>query len=222
MSAIIPEQTTRFVRALVDSPDETVLEMERYGEDHGPTTIGREVGQLFRVLTELTGAERVFEFGSGYGYSAYWFALGLPSTGEVVLTDMDEENIDRAREFFEAGGILDRGRFEVGDAHDVFDDIDGEFDVILIDHDKSSYPAAYEAARERVAPGGVLVADNAMVSTSIDFDDLCATLEGDTDRSLNESTAGIATYLTSVRDDPQFETTLLPIGEGVAVSRKED
>lgn len=57
MSAIIPEQTTRFVRSFADSLDETVLEMERYEEDHGPPTIGREVGQLLHVLTELTSAD---------------------------------------------------------------------------------------------------------------------------------------------------------------------
>jgi predicted O-methyltransferase YrrM len=220
MTEIIPSDTASLVRSLVDAPDETVLAMEEYGAEHGPTTVGREVGQLLRLLTALAGARRVFEFGSGYGYSAYWFALGTGTEGEVVLTDRDEGNIARAREFFEAGGIDDRARFEVGDAHEVFAGTDGPFDVVLLDHDKTAYGQAYREARDRIEPGGLLIADNAMVSTSIDFDDLRATVEGDTDRSLNESTAEIASYLTTVRDDAQFETVLLPIGEGVAVSRK--
>lgn len=101
ITVIIPERTTRFVRAFAEPQDDTVTEMEKYGENHGPTTTGREVGQLFRVLTKLTGAERVSKFGSGYGYSAYWFALGLPPSGEVVLTDIDRSNLDRVRSFFE-------------------------------------------------------------------------------------------------------------------------
>lgn len=220
MADVIPDETVRFARAVAPDADETVAAMEAYGETHGPTTVGREVGQLFRLLAEMTGAERVFEFGFGYGYSGYWWALGVGDGGEVVLTDVDEANIERARSFFEDAGVADRATFEVGDAHDVVEAYDA-YDVVLIDHRKDRYHDAYEAVRETVTPGGLLVADNAMVSTSIQFDRLLATLEGETP-DLNEATRGVADYLAAVRDDPSFQTVVLPLGEGVAVSRKED
>lgn len=89
----------------------------------------------------------------------------------------------------------------------------------MIDHQKERYPDALAAVREKVPTGDLVVADNAMVSTPLQFDDLLATLEGE-ERDLNESTAGMAAYLGAVRDDDSFETAVLPIGEGVAVSRK--
>ncbi|WP_435348618.1 O-methyltransferase [Haloarchaeobius sp. HRN-SO-5] len=218
MDDVIPAETARFVRAMAPEADETVAAMEAYGETHGPTTVGREVGQLCRLLTELTGAERVFEFGSGYGYSGYWFVLGGAA---VVLTDVEEENVAQAEEFYTEAGVADRATFTVGDAHDVVADFES-FDVVFIDHQKSRYRDAFDAVRDRVNPGGLVVADNAMVSTSIQFDGLLATLEGREAGDLNDSTAGVADYLTTVRDDRDFETVVLPIGEGVAVSRKTD
>jgi predicted O-methyltransferase YrrM len=74
--------------------------METYGEIHGLTTVGRDVGHFLRILTELTGSVRVFEYGSGYGYSPYWFALG---GADIVLTDVNEDALGSAREFFKRG-----------------------------------------------------------------------------------------------------------------------
>ena len=219
MERVIPDHLSRFTRAMAPPADGVVVAMETYGESHGPTSVGREVGRLFQVLTELTGAEYVFEFGSGYGYSGYWFALG---GADVVLTDVDESNLAAAREFFEKSGLEPHAIFEVGDAHEIIERYEGPFDIVLVDHLKESYPDAYRAVREKVAPGGLLIADNAMVSTSISFEHLLASLEGRDHEELNPSTRGLSEYLTSVRDDPVFETVLLPIGEGVAVSRKQD
>jgi predicted O-methyltransferase YrrM len=221
MADVIPEQTARFVRAMAPDADDVVAAMEEYGETHGPTTIGRDVGVLFSMLARTADAERVFEFGSGYGYSGYWFAQAVGDGGEVVLTDHSEANLAQAREFFERGGVADRAAFEAGDAHDVFERYDGDFDVVLLDHAKESYRDAFELARDRVRPGGLLVADNAMVSTSLRFDDLVAIVEGE-DVETNDSTRGVGDYLLAVRDDPDYETVALPIGEGVAVSRRLD
>jgi predicted O-methyltransferase YrrM len=212
----LPEATTRFLRAMAPAPDEVVEAMEAYGAEHGPTTVGRPTGNFFRVLTATAGLERVFEFGSGYGYSGYWFARG---GADVVLTDVDEGNLETAREFFSEAGLGDRARFEHGDAHDVIDRLEGAFDAVLIDHRKELYPDALGLARERLPAGGLIVADNATVSTSIQFDRLVERLAGG-DPDLNDATHGVATYLETVREDDALQTTVLPIGEGVAVSRK--
>lgn len=218
MSELLQETTERFLDAMTASGDSVIREMEAYGETHGPTTVGRPVGQLLRILAGLSGAERVFEFGSGYGYSGYWFALG---GAEVVLTDVDESTLDRAREFFEQGGLADRATFELGDAHEIFERHDGPFDVVFVDHDKERYAEAFATAREKLAPGGLVVVDNAMISTSIQFERLVVALEGD-DPALNDSTRGVADFLQTARDDEDFETSVLPVGEGVAVCRFDE
>lgn len=220
MTDIIPEQTQRFLRGMAPDGDATIEAMEEYGETHGPTTVGRDVGGLFAMFTRMVDAERVFEFGSGYGYSGYWFARALPADGELVLTDNSETNLEQAQDFYEQGGVADRTAYEVGDAHETFERYAGDFDVVLLDHDKASYREAYEQARDRISPGGLLVADNAMISTSLDFDALTEYVTGGDPEFPNDGTRGVAEYLVSVRDDPDFETVVFPIGEGVAVSRR--
>ncbi len=215
MTDILPDETKRFVRAALPEPDETLEEMEERGE--GFPTVGREVGQFLRFLAHVTDAERIFEFGSGFGYSAYWFAHALPEDGEIVLTEYDADELREAREFLEEAGFADRAVFEQGDAMDAIDRHDGPFDVVLIDHNKDGYPEALEAVRDKVAPGGVIVADNAMVSGIQDFDGILAALEGD-DPKMDEETRGIAEYLLSMREDEEFETSVIPLGEGIAVS----
>ncbi|MFB6133480.1 MAG: O-methyltransferase, partial [Halanaeroarchaeum sp.] len=163
----------------------------------------------------LIGAERVFEFGSGFGYSAAWFAGALPETGEIVLTDYDEENLERARAFLREAGYDDLASYHAGDALETFDTTTGSFDVVLIDHEKTRYSEAFQAASDRLADGGVVVADNTM-SGPVTPDGIGSALAGD--EPVDDRTAGIANYVETVRDSPAFETVLVPLGEGIAVS----
>ena len=215
---IVPTETVRFVRAVAPDPDDVLEEMAEYADETGFPTVGHEVGATLRMVARMVDAERVFEFGSGYGYSAYWFAEALPADGEIVLTEHDEDELEMAREYMARGGYDGLARYESGDALDAVERYDGPFDVVLIDHQKHRYREAFDAVRGKVPPGGVVVADNAMTAGVIEFEKLLAILEGDDPGDANEHTRGIADYLETVRDDPDFETVVLPLGEGIAVS----
>ncbi|ADJ15405.1 O-methyltransferase [Halalkalicoccus jeotgali] len=220
--AHLADDVLRFVRAAGPQPDDVLEEMDAYAEDEGFPHVGPEVGGFLRLTARLAGARSVFEFGSGYGYSAYWFAKALPEDGEVVLTEVDEGELEMAREYLARGGYDDLASYEHGDAMDTIERYDGPFDVVLIDHQKHRYSDALEAVREKLAPGAVVIADNAMSADgAVVFDDLLAHLEGRSAET-NEGTRGIADYLDTVRSDPAFETMVLPLGEGIAVSHFAD
>lgn len=223
MTEIVPGESARFARAIGPQPDAILTEMNERAETEGFPHVGPEVGGWLQFLAGTVEARRVFEFGSGFGYSAYWFARALPDDGEVVLTEIDEAELEAAREYLARGGYDDRARFELGDALETISDYEGPFDVVLVDHDKPRYVDAFEAVKDAVATGGVIVADNAMTAGIIDFDDLSAGIVGDSlPEDANEHTRGIYRYLTAVRDDSGFETVVLPLGEGIAVSRKTE
>ena len=218
---LLPDHTERFVRAMVPDRDDTLREMETPGEEIAFPTVGPAVGSFLRLAARMVDAERVFEFGSGFGYSAYWFAEALPADGEIVLTEHDADELDDAREYLSRGGYADRAVFEEGDALETVARYDGPFDVVLIDCHKDGYPDALDAVREKVAPGGVVIADNAMESGIQDFETILALLEGDDPDDVDEHTRGIADYLRTVREDPAFETVAVPLGEGIAVSFRD-
>lgn len=218
MTGITPDALEGFVRASGPEPTAVQREMEAYAREHGFPIVGREVGGLLRLFARMVDAAFVFECGSGFGYSASWFAHALPDDGRVVLTEHDPDELDMAREFFDRDGIADRATFEEGDALDVVTRYDGPFDVVLLDHEKRRYVEGFQIVREKVAPGGILIADN-MMHGPIDFDDVLAGIQGeavDTD----ESSRGVISYIDRVRADPEFDTAVLPVGSGIAVSCK--
>lgn len=217
--AFLPGVTESFAAAVGPEPDAVIEEMDARAEREGFPTVGPAVGGWLRLLARAVGAERVFEFGSGFGYSAYWLAPALPPDGELVLTEIDEDELDDARTYLERGGYADRATFEHGDAIATVGRYDGPFDLVLFDHEKERYAEAFEAVRGRVPVGGLVCADNAMTAGPIEFDGL-RRIVGDGEQAVEttDATRGIAEYLRTVEDDPAFETTLLPLGEGLSVS----
>ncbi|MXR42174.1 O-methyltransferase [Halobaculum sp. WSA2] len=221
---VLTEAVSRFLRATGPEHTDVQAEMAAFADEHDFPNIGPESGAVLRLLARLADADTVFEFGSGFGYSASWFLRG--GAERVILTEFDAEELDQGREFMCEAGLANRCVFEEGDAMDTVGRYDGPFDVVLVDHQKERYTDAFDAVREKVAPGGVVAADNVMRGP-IDFDALLAHAEGDEDSggalaSANDQTRGIADYLDAVRDDPDFETAVLPVGSGLAVSTKAD
>ncbi|MFB6154290.1 MAG: O-methyltransferase [Haloferacaceae archaeon] len=215
---VLTDDVARFVRAAGPDHDGIQAEMAAYAEEHGFPIIGPDAGGVLRLVARLTDARRIFEFGSGFGYSAYWFLQGMHTESEIVLTEVDADELDMAREFFERAGIADRAEFRRGDAMEIVDEYDGPFDVVLMDHQKARYADGFRRVREKVRPGGVVAVDNIMRGP-VEFDSLLAYLEGGPEPE-DGSTAGVAEFLDTVDADPAFETTVLPVGSGVSLSVK--
>lgn len=219
MSDLLSPAADRVLDAITRIDDPVLAGMEDRAERSGFPTVGPAAGRFLRLLVRAAGVSRVFECGSGFGYSAYWMATALPSDGEIVLTELDRDELADARSYFEDGGLADRARFEHGDALDLLAESDDTYDLILIDHQKEAYPAGYELARDRIRPGGIVVADNACETASYGPADVAAALEGERSRSNVEgSVGGVAEYYRRMLADDAFETALVPLGEGLLVS----
>jgi len=162
---IVEPRVEEYVRSLLERYDDPVLlEMERVAAERNFPIVNRIVGVTLETLARSIGAQRVFELGSGYGYSAYWFARAVGPNGEVYLTDGDPENEKKALHYLGRAGLVERVRFRVGDAVTSFGEVDGEFDVVYCDIDKEGYPEAWRAARDRVRVGGLYLCDNVLWS----------------------------------------------------------
>ena len=94
---ILHPQIARYLRRLPTSRDPVLEKMEQQADRDGFPMIGPQVGQLLMVLTRAIGARRVFEMGSGFGYSGVWFAKALPADGRVTLTDTSAVHLKHAR-----------------------------------------------------------------------------------------------------------------------------
>lgn len=160
---IVNADVERYMRSLQDRHDEPVLlEMEKEATERGFPIVGRLVGVTVELLARGVGARRIFELGSGYGYSAYWFARAVGESGEVHCTDGDPQNEWKAADYLGRAGLWDRIRFHVSDAVSALATVAGEFDIVYCDIDKHGYPDAWRAARERIRVGGLYLCDNVL------------------------------------------------------------
>jgi len=202
-----------YMRGLARRHDEPVLlEMERRAEERDFPIVGRLVGELLEVLALSVGARAVFELGSGYGYSAYWFSRAVGSRGRVICTDGDPANRELAEDFLTRAGRWDRVDYQLGMAQDVLQATAGEFDVVYNDIDKADYPEAWQLARERVRPGGLYICDNVLWSGRV--------AEADPDDTRPEWTEAIHRHNELVYADPEFDACVVPTRDGVLVARR--
>ena len=208
---IVDPRIEAYMRSLVGRYDEPVLlEMEAEGKERGFPIIGRLVGVLVELLARSVSARMVFELGSGYGYSAYWFARAVGESGEVHCTDGDPGNEGKAKEYLARVELWDRVRWHVGDAVGNLDGVDGEFDVVYNDIDKHGYPDAWRAARERIRVGGLYLCDNVLWSGRV-------TGEVKDDRR-PEWTAAIIEHNSMIAADERYVSTIVPTRDGVMVA----
>lgn len=218
--SIVSDDVAALAEAIGPEPDAQLREMDQRAEREDFPHVGPTVGSWLALLARVVDARRAFEFGSGFGYSAYWIARELPADGEVVLTDVDADELEQAREYFEDGGLAEEAQFEHGDALQTIERYEGPFDLVLIDHEKERYCEAFETVRSKVPSGGVVLADNAVTAGHIDPADVRRLLAGDQRPDATDASRGIADYLARVREDDAFTSALLPLGEGLAVSRR--
>jgi predicted O-methyltransferase YrrM len=208
---IVDPRVEDYMRSLLTRYDEPVLlEMEAEGEERGFPIIGRLVGVTVELLARSVGAERVFELGSGFGYSAYWFSKAVGATGEVHGTDGDPANEPKALNYLSRAGLAEPIRWHVGDAVSHLGTVEGEFDVVYNDIDKDGYPAAWIAARERIRVGGLYVCDNVLWSGRV------AVQDEDDPRPLY--TQAILEHNRLIADDERFVSSIVPTRDGVFVA----
>lgn len=209
---IVDPRIEEYMGTLLARYDEPVLlEMETEGAERGFPIVGRLVGVALELLARSIGARRVFELGSGFGYSAYWFARAVGPDGEVHGTDGDPKNEPKAIEYLSRAGLGERIRWHVGDAVTSLNGTKGEFDVVYCDIDKLGYPAAWLAARERIRVGGLYLCDNVLWSGAV------ADPEGDHGRN-RETTEAILEHNGLIATDDRYVSAIVPTRDGVFVA----
>ncbi|MCZ7584430.1 MAG: class I SAM-dependent methyltransferase [Deltaproteobacteria bacterium] len=142
-----------YLNQLIPEREGVLAEMEAVAKENNFPIIGPHVGRLLAILARATGAKRIFEMGSGYGYSAAWFAQGLAPGGRIVCTDGSPRNRDKAMDYLERLGAAERVDFRVGNAIDLLRKERKRYDIIYNDIDKEQYPEAADVAATRLRPG---------------------------------------------------------------------
>jgi len=161
--------------------------------------VGQEVANFLRDLAIARKAVRIVELGTSYGYSTLFLADAARVTGGRLLTfDVSAEKQDYARAQLADAGLDSFVDFYAGDALELLDDVEGGFDLVLIDIWKDLYVRCFEAVRPKLAENGIIAADNILRPV--------------------EARPEAEAYRAAVKADPAMQTVLLPIGSGIELS----
>ena len=159
--------------------------------------------RLLEALIVAGGAQSVLEIGTFTGFGALAMAAALPPGGRVTTLEVDDETASAARRHIAASPHGDRVDLIIGDALRTLAQLDGPFDLVYIDAWKSDYPAYYDLVIDKLAPRGVIVADN-MFRGGGALDPA----------SEDEGDIGIRAFAAKVHADPRVHNVLLSIGDG--------
>jgi caffeoyl-CoA O-methyltransferase len=208
MPNILTPAIEKYLSEVLPPRDPALAEMEAYAKKHDVPIIGPECGRLLYLLTQISGAKRIFEMGSAIGYSAIWFARAAGAEAEIYFTDGDPKNADLARENFRKAGVTNQVHILTGDALDLLDTVTGEFDIILIDVNKHQYPAALRKSISRLKDGGLVITDNVLWSGKV------------TEAPKDDATRGILEFNRMVYESKMLFPVIVPLRDGVAICRK--
>jgi predicted O-methyltransferase YrrM len=214
VSAITPAPILDYLAAHRHLPHPELDVVAAEGHADGLPIVDPQTGALLHALILAAGARRVLEIGTAIGYSGLWIATALPADGVLITLERDAARATKAREHFAAAGVGGKVSVMVGDAARYLHKIAGPFDLIFQDGDKHQYEPMLDRLIELLRPGGTLVTDNVLWSGEV--------VPGYIDPPLRDGgdTAAIAAYNRTLVADARVVTTLVPVGDGVAVSVK--
>jgi caffeoyl-CoA O-methyltransferase len=196
----------KYLNRMTPERPPVLREMEAYAADHDFPIIGPLVGRFLHQMALVTKARRILELGSGFGYSAYWFATAVKSKGHLTLTDIRAEHKRQALEFFKRAGIQSQIEFKVGNALNIAKRLSGPFDIILNDIDKQDYPKTLPLAARLLRKGGLFITDNVIWDGKV------------LEKSPDDKTRAIIEFTTELYRDSRFYTTVMPIRDGISVA----
>lgn len=193
------------------SPDsvqlEKLIDLSDRELDYIDMLSGPIVGQLLKMIVQISGAKRILEIGTFTGYSALKMAEALPEDGELITLEMNLRYQKIAEDHFREFDIHKKIKLIKGNAQTSIEKLEGHFDLIFLDADKLRYQFYFEKSLELLKSGGLIIADNVLWDGTV--------LNPDDPKSQS-----LADFNQSVAEDSRVEQVLLPIRDGVTIIRK--
>jgi len=173
---------------------------------------GHYQGRLLSMLSKLIRPQTILEIGTYTGYSALCLAEGMQESGELHTIDINEELFDFQRKYFDKSGYGNQIHQHLGNALDIIPKLETNFDLVFIDADKENYSNYFNCIIDKLNSGGVILSDNVLWSGKV----LETVFQKD-----DTSTPALIAYNKILNTDDRIETVLLPIRDGLTISRKK-
>ncbi len=195
-------------------PSEGILrELEIYAKENTVPIIQKEVQSFLSMLMKYKTPTSVVELGTAIGYSSILFASLIPEDGKIISLEREKDYYDIAISNIKKAGMEHKIKLILGDAFDTVKTLNGSYDMIFMDANKSMYRYYFDTLFPYLKKGGILVCDNILYKGMVSCDELAP-------RKQNTIISNIREFLDYICNHSELETSIIPIGDGVSVSVK--
>lgn len=208
----LPEQLDDYIVNHSENEPEYLQQLTRetYQKILQPRMLsGPYQGRVLSMIAKLAQPKTILEIGTFTGYSALCLAEGLSPDGVLHTIDIREELVDFQQKHFDRSPFAKAITTHLGSALDIIPTLDSRFDLVFIDADKQNYVNYYHAIIDKMNPGGIILSDNVLWSGKV-IEPL--------DKN-DKDTEVLLAYNTLLKQDKRIETVVLPIRDGLTISR---
>lgn len=209
----LPQQLDDYVVAHSENEPELLQQLTRetYQKILQPRMLsGHYQGRVLSMISKLVIPKNILEIGTYTGYSALCLAEGMQNNGELDTIDINEELVDFQRKYFDKSQYGNQIHQHLGNALEIIPKLNKTFDLVFIDADKPNYVNYFHTIIDKLNIGGIILSDNVLWSGKV-----IEALKPD-----DASTKALLEYNALLKNDPRVETVLLPIRDGLTISRK--
>jgi caffeoyl-CoA O-methyltransferase len=215
MTDLIDPETLAYAEAHATAPSEHLASVYAATQADFPAwgmMVGRQEGRFLELLVFATQATRVLEIGTFTGYSSIAMAAGLGEGGSIISLEVDPHHATVARGNIADAGLESRISVIEGPALASLAQLQGPFDLVFIDADKPAYDDYFEAVLPKLAPHGIIVADNTLFHGGV--------LDSVADADRNANAAALRIFNDKLVNDPRVVCVLTTIRDGVTLIRR--
>ena len=208
----IPKQIDDYVVKHSENEPEILQELSRetWQKIMVPRMLsGHFQGRILSMISKLVHPKNILEIGTYTGYSALCMAEGMQENGTLHTIDKNEELFDFQKKYFDKSDYKSQIKQYLGNALDIIPTIDAKFDLVFIDADKSNYSNYFHTIINKMNKGGVILSDNVLWSGKV-IEEI---------KSKDLDTPALIEYNKLMKEDPRIETVLLPVRDGLTISR---
>lgn len=170
---------------------------------------GHYQGRVLSMIAQLINPKHILEIGTYTGYATLCLAEGLSENGTIDTIDINEELVAIQNKYFERSGFRDKIFQHLGKATEIIPTLDKQFDLVFIDADKPNYATYFDLVLPKMSPGGVILSDNVLWSGKV-LEEV---------KPNDKSAVAIKAYNKKINNDSRVETVLLPIRDGLTITR---
>ncbi|MGN9164172.1 O-methyltransferase [Tissierellaceae bacterium HCP3S3_D8] len=214
MSNISEDYILDYIRGILPERDSYLKEMEKYAIENHVPIIESEVAQLLRVLLKMKRPKDILEVGTAIGYSALVMCDAQLGDCRITTIERRDDMIELAEEFILKSPYRSNINIIKGEAEDILSEIEGMYDLIFIDAAKGQYLEFFNRCMDLLRPGGFIVSDNVLFKGMVATDELVIRRKKTIVKRLRQ-------FLKYINELDGYTSSVIPIGDGVALTYKE-